>query len=355
MVTTAILNERESNYGTLVSVVVPAFQAQNTIRNCISSIQAQSYRNLECIIIIDGATDDTEKIAEFSRQNDSRIKIIRQRNLGRSAARNNGIHHAHGDWIMFVDADDELDSDAIEKLMAGTKNRNIDIVYGNYRTLSGNGPSCSRQIGEFDISILRKANLNFDNYDFGSCAYAFDNYNCRTCWAKLYSNKILNKIAFPFPEDIRVGEDTCMNYQMLNMARHVTYVDLPVYLYNDNSDGTVRTWNAKDFSSIMSLSDYIRAMCAIDSTQRLNLMAFAARDYLGVFARAARYARLKQCHEISKLAQKSCTDFIRESLPCYLGDRRTVRNFYNTLRIWLIKHDCFIAVFLLQRIGGVFK
>lgn len=346
-------SSKEMNYNALISVIVPAFQAQDTLGKCIISILSQSYRKLECLIVVDGATDNTDSIARGFARDDSRVRVIHQKNLGRSAARNNGVLNAHGDWIMFVDADDYLIPGAIEILVSGIGDK-TDIVYGNYRTTNGNCPDCSGEAGEFDLSLPKRANLNIEQLELSqyNCSYAFDTYNCRTCWAKLYAVSILKKDILPFPEDIRIGEDTYMNYRTLKLARCVTYIDLPIYMYNDSSTGTVRTWSVKDYSSIINLSERIQLACMNDSEYRLDLMAFLSRDYLGVFGRSSRYSRLVQMHKVCSLAKNACTDFIYKSLPVYLTQRRTIRNVYNNMRIWFIRHNWFLAAYFLQRIGG---
>lgn len=338
---------------TLVSVVVPAYQAHETIESCVNSILLQTFLNFECIVVIDGATDDTEGIVDELASKDSRVKVVKQRNLGRSAARNNGIHHAQGNWIMFVDADDCLDSGAIEKLVSGITVE-TDIIYGNYRTSSGSSPHCSGISGEFDLSLLKKACLNIEqlNLQQYDCNYTFDTYNCRTCWAKLYSRFILNKIESPFPEDVQIGEDTLMNYRVLGISKHVAYVDSPIYVYNNNSAGTVRTWSAKNYTSIVNLSNHIQAACMHDSEYRIDLMSFVARDYLGIFSRSSRYAKISQGHEICLLAKNACTDFIRGSLPVYIGNRLNLRGLYNYTRICFVRHNWFYGAFFLQKIAG---
>lgn len=233
-----------------VSIIIPAYQAQETLSNCIASIQIQTYSNIDIIIVVDGATDNTESIANALAKTDSRITVLTQANLGRSVARNRGIQEARGDWILFVDADDHLPDTAVESLIKETKHGSPDIVFGNYRTTSGKGPRCSHRHGTLDIRMTQKANLNIEHTNLQDCAYTFDFYNCRTCWGKLYSAELLKSIDQPFTPDIKIGEDTLMNYQVLNRASEINFIDAVTYIYNNENEGTVRTFHNEDFNSL---------------------------------------------------------------------------------------------------------
>ena len=151
---------------------------------------------------------------------------------------------------------------------------------------------------------------------------------------------------------MQIGEDTLMNYRVLGISKHVAYVDSPIYVYNNNSAGTVRTWSAKNYTSIVNLSNHIQAACMHDSEYRIDLMSFVARDYLGIFSRSSRYAKISQGHEICLLAKNACTDFIRGSLPVYIGNRLNLRGLYNYTRICFVRHNWFYGAFFLQKIAG---
>ncbi len=101
----------------LVSIVVPAFNAEDSIGRCLGSIMIQTYSNLEVIVVDDGSTDGTSGVAEGLRQSDARLRVIRQGNAGVSAARNVGLAAARGDWVAFVDADDLMEERAVGLLL----------------------------------------------------------------------------------------------------------------------------------------------------------------------------------------------------------------------------------------------
>src|SRR5690606_15460378 len=100
----------------LISVVIPVYNVESYLENCINSIVQQTYSNLEIILVNDGSTDNSTKICETAASKDSRIVLINQKNQGVSSARNNGLSIARGEWIYFIDADDFLNLDTFELL-----------------------------------------------------------------------------------------------------------------------------------------------------------------------------------------------------------------------------------------------
>ena len=110
-----------------ISVIIPVYNAENTIDRCLDSVTKQTFGNLEIILIDDGSQDNSkEKYQEWAKK-DNRIKIITQKNRGVSAARNAGINIATGDYIAFVDSDDWIDSTMYEKLLKKANMRTMSL------------------------------------------------------------------------------------------------------------------------------------------------------------------------------------------------------------------------------------
>ncbi len=114
-----------------VSVIVPVYNVEKYLEECIESLINQTLTDIEIICINDGSTDNSLKILEELQKKDNRIKIINQKNSGVSSARNNGIENATGEYIGFVDSDDWIDSDYYEKLYNTAKKYNSDIAAGD--------------------------------------------------------------------------------------------------------------------------------------------------------------------------------------------------------------------------------
>ena len=111
-----------------VSIIVPAYNVEGYIYDCLKSLVSQTMQNIEIIVINDGSTDNTEKIISEFEKTDSRIIVIRQENQGISVARNNGINIAKGEYLGFVDSDDYVDNDYFEKLYNIVTSQNADMA-----------------------------------------------------------------------------------------------------------------------------------------------------------------------------------------------------------------------------------
>lgn len=122
-----------------VSVIIPVYDASKYLNYCIDSLQNQTYTNLELIFVNDGSKDNSLEILKKAQENDKRIKIINQKNLGVASARNNGLQAATGSFVMFMDNDDKIDSDYIELLVNKIENDMMDIVITGYTRESYSG------------------------------------------------------------------------------------------------------------------------------------------------------------------------------------------------------------------------
>lgn len=116
----------------LLSIIIPVYQAKKNIKKCIDSIRKQSFSDFELILVDDGSSDGSEKICDEYAQKDTRIKIIHQKNQGVSSARNTGLEYATGTYIAFVDADDWVEPDLFQECMMALKKNRTDILYHGF-------------------------------------------------------------------------------------------------------------------------------------------------------------------------------------------------------------------------------
>ena len=171
----------------MVSVIVPIYNSEDTIKGCISSIVEQSFDDIEIILVDDGSTDQSGKICDDFATKDSRIIVIHQENKGRTAARFEGVKRAKGDWIAFVDSDDQLPVDAIEVLYKKT-DENTDIVLGN------------------GYSLRNEHRETIPINDFRHLAVRGDG-TIGVPWGSLYRREKLTPYLFDLSRDVVSGED----------------------------------------------------------------------------------------------------------------------------------------------------
>lgn len=135
-----IEKRKEKMFYPLVSVIIPVYQAEKFLTECVESVRKQDYSELEIVLVNDGSTDRSNQMCEELAAADPRIRVIHQNNKGSGAARNAGIKEATGKYLLFLDADDKLDdSSAIRSLAARAEREQADIVIGTYRRWRANG------------------------------------------------------------------------------------------------------------------------------------------------------------------------------------------------------------------------
>lgn len=202
----------------LVSIIVPVYKAEKYIHQCINSLLAQTYTNIEVILVDDGSLDNCGAICDEYAEKDKRVKVIHQKNGGVSAARNKGIAHIKGEWITFVDADDKVTDAYIEKLMS----KDGDWVIGGYRDTNHN--SC---------------HLNEDNYIGKERLIQFfkehlQNLYTNNIGGKLYRSSIICKNGIKFNTKVRFSEDFLFNLEFLGHCNSVALSKDSNYIITPN-------------------------------------------------------------------------------------------------------------------------
>lgn len=230
-----LLNNGENmNKDILVSIVIPAYNAQDTIHECVRSVSNQTYDNIEIIIVNDGSSDDTQAECERLKETDDRIVVINQKNQGQAVARKVGTMASHGQYQMYVDADDVVDLLCVEKLMA--QSENVDWVIA----------SCYRQ--ERDGHMTKRINAIGDgNYQKEDMPYFRDNMIfvdkvdedgiLPYMVAKLYRTELVKEIMMEISDQIGVDEDRLFNWCYAFLAESVSVINESeyTYKYNENS------------------------------------------------------------------------------------------------------------------------
>lgn len=207
------------NSAPLISVIVPAYNVEKYIKACLDSIINQTYSNFEIIVVNDGSTDQTEEILR-SYQSNPKFRIYSQKNGGLSAARNRGIKLANGELVCFIDSDDSVKSDYLEKLAAPFfEDPDVDITVCGYQEKFEN--SVINHVLKSQKITGRKAteDLLIKQQDFDVLA-----------WNKLYRKKLFsgNHIEYPVGQ---IHEDNLTTYKLFFHAQKIAYIPDELYVY----------------------------------------------------------------------------------------------------------------------------
>lgn len=224
-----------------VSVIVPVYNVEEYIRECIKSIQVQTYSNLEIIVVNDGTKDKSIEIIKDLIKTDSRIRVISQPNQGLSAARNTGIENATGKYVAMIDSDDKIKPDFIKHLFDVADSQSADIVRGCFRDFEGN--ILSGWISDFTTD--QKLGLNVLN-EF------LDNNTSFVVWSSLYNIDFLNTHNLRFIPGILLEDGDFTTRAYLKAAKVVT-TDYTDYQYRIRPGSILTSNNA----TLMSESEEI--------------------------------------------------------------------------------------------------
>lgn len=214
----------------MVSIIVPVYNTEKYLPQCIDSIIVQSYPDLEIILVDDGSADRSGKICDEYVLKDSRIKVIHKENGGLVSARQAGIHAAVGEYIGFVDSDDWIEQDMYQTLYDAAVLNNADIVVeGAVDDFEGKCMISSNQLsnGKYAVYDERK-----DIYSKMLCCKDFFCLGIHPyLWNKLFRREIVLQHMNKIPQSIRVGEDAAAVYPMLAMARSIIIMNTAHYHY----------------------------------------------------------------------------------------------------------------------------
>lgn len=209
----------------LISVVIPVYNVEKYIRQCLDSVIGQTYRKLEIILIDDGSPDNCGKICDEYAQRDARIKVVHKKNGGLSAARNDGICMAKGEWITFADSDDWLDIDSYESVFEAMKGFDGDIIcdggsFYEYETKSSKRYSFDKQevFEGKDRTDLMMAHTLSGFYDGPSGGFL---HTSGSMWGKFYKSSFLAETQLRVNTDFHAFEDLLFNFIAFDKAKRV--------------------------------------------------------------------------------------------------------------------------------------
>lgn len=263
----------------LISVIVPVYQAKNTLNRCVESLTSfppHCAGNAEIILVNDGSTDGTKELCdEIAAKNDS-VKIVHQENKGVAQARNTGIQNACGEYLMFMDADDEFIPDEWQTVISCAE-KGLDFTAFSYYSMFLDG----RMIGEpFPEELEGSA----DDEKFMEVLLGTPLLH--TCWGKLFKSEIVRNYNISFPSGMAVGEDYIFVMEYCKHIQSQKLSNVPVLKYLQNPSGAMRSfdlekrmncldmlWNyCKEYVTDPSRSQYDDTMCMYQFFSMLTIM-----------------------------------------------------------------------------------
>lgn len=213
-------------------MIIPAYNIEKYIEQCIESIREQTYTNLEIIIVDDGSTDRTGKIVDNLAEKDYRIQVLHKQNQGVSAARNSGLDIAKGDYIGFVDGDDYIEPMMYEKLIELAEKYDAKIAHCGYRMVFPNREDLYYGTGQIKV---QDSLTGVRDLLEGTLVEP-------GLWNKLYARSVLSDLRLD--NYIKINEDLLLNYFAFGKSEKSVFKDEPYYHYMiRKNSATTSQWN----------------------------------------------------------------------------------------------------------------
>ena len=288
------------NRDTKISVIVPVYNVEEYLARCVDSILAQTYENLEVILVDDGATDTSGTICDAYAAKDSRVKVIHKENGGLSSARNTGLEAATGEYIAFADSDDWIEPDAYAHLLGLMEKHQVKLVCGGRYDVSG-------KTGQRTVGLCPRREEVVSGEELAGRIFLWDGCDSSAC-DKLYHRSLLEN--FRYPEG-KVCEDVPVTYKIVLQADRVAMSDKPFYNYY-HRPGSI--------SMAFSITEK-----TFHFSQHTEVIYPYIRDNHPAIAAQARYLRVRSLSHILLLLEQSQAEVRQEFAQEYRHARKELK------------------------------
>ena len=245
-----------------ISVIVPVYNTGRFLNRCVDSILNQSFSDFELFLVDDGSTDNSGAICDAYAARDSRVRVIHQKNQGQSVARNNAIAQMQGSWVHFVDSDDWIHPQMLERLYSAARENNVDISICGYAETTGEDPAVTEE--SLKVSLWTPKDFYMQRF-----------INATIPVAKLIRRECLGDNRFPVGKYI---DDEYIMYRVLFAREKLAYFEAPLYAYFTNVESlTKRAWNPKRLDAWGAYEEQIAFFEQLGDGQ---LVRFRYRGYL---------------------------------------------------------------------------
>lgn len=314
------------NNNPLISIILPVYNVEEYLSQCLDSIKRQTYTNLEVIIIIDGSTDNSYKIAQDFSSTDKRFIVIYQSNAGSGPARNNGIQHAHGEFIVFIDPDDWIKEDFITTLYNKYIETQSDLIISSGTDMIFNkknklAKQIKKNIPEISLRDKQKVRANY--------IYLYSLNMISGPAQKLYKTHIIKNYNIEFP-DLRRSQDIVFNYRYYNYINSLSSINYQGYLYRIN----ISSYNSK------LKEDYFKTIIQIYSEIKILHESWNIKLNENILSNIS-FSLISSYIESMILRKYEYTKALNEPIIRHIINTATPPSLYNKIIHFSLKHKLF--------------
>lgn len=241
----------------LVSIIIPVYNVEKYLKECLDSVLGQTYKNTEIIVVDDGSTDNSGLICDEYKVKYNNITVIHKKNEGLGLARNTGMQYMNGEFVFFIDSDDYIDKNLIEKLVIEVNNKKLDYIRSGYMRVNDNKKILLKRVYSDELfennirtSLLPKM--------IGSLPNKQDNIEMSVCFA-LYRTSIIKDYNLLFSSERNlISEDLIFNMEFMQKAKTGYISSICGYYYRYNQNSLTTKYNADRFEKVKILYLYVK-------------------------------------------------------------------------------------------------
>ena len=323
----------------IITIVVPIYNVEKYLKRCLDSICSQTYKNLEIILVDDGSKDNSGKICDDYAKNDSRIIVIHKENGGVSSARNFGLDKASGKYISFVDSDDYMQNDMIEKMYNNIKQNDANICVANF-SIEKDGkikPCKENVINKFCMSQNLEHIFNRSRIEEKSKYYYVDKTFSCFLWRMMFDKDVIHDIRFN--QNIRLMEDVLFFVTiLLSKDVKISHLNEEVYFYQIRENSAMHIKKEIVDNHIVLYNELKKLLCA--PQQRELLSHFEYSLFADCMLRKKIFNSKDDLSEILHWGSKEN----------YKNSKKHTFGFLLKLRNFLIEHKLFWVLKILYKI-----
>lgn len=333
----------------LVSVIVPVYNVEKYVHECVGSIVAQTYSNLEIILVDDGSPDSCPQICDSLAESDARIKVIHKKNGGLGFARNSGLDIATGEYVVFVDSDDYLADVAIETLVRHACCYGCQYVKAAFKKINDNGIVLYEKEQESRSFDLTEIEYNLRSRMLGSSPSESDSIEM-SVWATLYDRQLIerNNLRFDSERNI-VSEDLPFNLSYLSYCRSAALIKDKIYCYRYNPDSLTEKYVPNKFNRIVDMFNTIEGrfpeLTKREATRFSRLFFVFLRKYIKLELIRPNANLVQILRGISNICNNQKTKSLINNYPI------NQLNLKQRAFVYLVKYDCSLSLFILSKLG----
>ena len=294
-----------------ISIIVPVYNVEPYLRQCLDSILGQTFTNFEVVLVNDGSTDNSGFICQEYARLDSRFKYFEKENGGVSDARNSGLDLAQGDYVTFLDADDFLFEDHLEKLYRATTLSDADIMIGGYSRFDGS------DFYFYKDHFKRDSLISFTStqaIQFLDSMLDIQFFNFSTACGKLFKRTLFKELRFPLG---RYAENQFIMWKLYLNAESIYAFNGDLYVYRSNNEGLSSVFSVKHLDYIEALEERIKStkdLEGIDINLSFNMYRYVLKRILEQLEEHGYIDEAKEVREKLELAEQGQYPFLTDEV-----------------------------------------